>query len=103
MLESTRLIEAYPSAVGHLLALRSSVERGLREVAIVGPDAHQLHEAFWNRYRPHSALAYAPDGASNGMPLLEGRTSGHAYVCEGFVCQLPVTAAADFERLLDGR
>ena len=51
------LIERYPSAVGHLLAVAASRLAGMREVAIVGPDAHHLADAVWSGFHPDLALA----------------------------------------------
>ena len=88
------LVERYPSAVGHLLALLASLHRGPLEVAITGPEADRLAEVVWEGYRPHVALAVDRDGEGAGeVPLLShrfqpGRTL--AYVCRGFECDLPV-------------
>jgi uncharacterized protein len=87
------LLERYPSGVGHLAAVLASMHRGLREVAVAGPDAGAFVEHFWARYRPHAVLAVTVDGREP-IPLLTGRgATDHtsAYVCEGFACNLPAT------------
>jgi uncharacterized protein YyaL (SSP411 family) len=62
-----------------------------------------LAAAAW-RHRPPGAVVVAgqPDAAGVPLladrPLLDGRPA--AYVCRGFVCDLPVTAVADLERQL---
>ncbi len=101
--ESARLAESYPTAAGHLLAVLSSLVAGYDEVAIVGPDAEELHAVVWDRYRPNLVVAYAPDGTvDEAVPLLADRQPGRAYVCEGFVCRLPVTSPGALRSELDG-
>ena len=85
----------YPTAVGHLLAVAASVETGLKEVAVVGPEAESLVRVVWERFRPGVLLAMSADGdGTDEVPLLADRwRPGEtlAYVCEGFVCQAPVS------------
>ncbi len=85
----------YPTAVGHLLAVAASVETGLKEVAVVGPEAESLVRVVWERFRPGVLLASSADGnGTDEVPLLADRwRPGEtlAYVCEGFVCQAPVS------------
>jgi uncharacterized protein YyaL (SSP411 family) len=78
--------------VGHHLAVAHSARDG-RELAIVGPNWQDLAVVFWSRYRPGIALAPSATG-STMVPLLEGRLAGSAptaYVCRGFVCDLPTS------------
>ncbi|MFB3050493.1 MAG: thioredoxin domain-containing protein [Acidimicrobiia bacterium] len=85
------LMSQYPSMVGyHLSVLHSSL--GTKELAIVGPDWQDLADVFWSRYRPHVALAPAPV-ATGRVPLLASRNADgtSAYVCQGFVCELPTS------------
>ncbi len=86
------LIDQYPSMVGrHLSVLHSSMNS--RELAIVGPDWSDLAATYWARFRPHVALAASP-GDNTSVPLLEDRyKSGQtlAYLCQGFVCDLPTS------------
>jgi uncharacterized protein YyaL (SSP411 family) len=99
------LIEGAPTGVGHLLAVLSSLLLPPREVAIVGPDAHQLARVVWERFRPDVALAVDTSGEAAEVPLLQGREgtdSTRAFVCRDFVCELPVTEAESLRRQLDG-
>ena len=85
------LMRQYPSMVGyHLSVLHSSL--GTKELAIVGPDWQDLADVFWSRYRPHVALAPAPV-ATGRVPLLANKNADgtSAYVCQGFVCELPTS------------
>ncbi len=94
------LTERSPSMVGHHLSVLHSIHRGTRELAIVGLDWRRLAGVYWERFRPHIALA-GSEGSNDDIPLLadrlvEGQTM--AYVCEGFVCNLPTN---DREELAD--
>jgi uncharacterized protein YyaL (SSP411 family) len=95
------LAERFPTMVGHHLAVSYSAARA-RELAIVGPEWERLARVSWSRYRPHVALAVAP-AETEGVPLLrdrfhEGRTL--AYLCRGFVCDLPTSDPTELARLL---
>jgi len=84
--------DRFPSMVGHHLAVAHSARDG-RELAIVGPNWQDLAVVYWSRYRPGIALAPSATG-STMVPLLEGRLAGSApmaYVCRGFVCDLPTS------------
>src|SRR5947207_770136 len=85
------------------------------EVAIVGdPQAADsralIHEVVRARWRPNVVLAVAaPDDeeASETVPLLADRTSigekATAYVCQRFVCRLPVTGSEELRSSLEPR
>jgi uncharacterized protein YyaL (SSP411 family) len=99
------LVERYPSAVGHLLAVMASIEKGTRELAVVGPAAGILAAPAWSRYRPEMAIASSSDGSeSRSVPLLADRFRPDqtlAYLCEGFVCSNPVSTAEALAALLE--
>ncbi|MFL5793088.1 MAG: thioredoxin domain-containing protein [Actinomycetota bacterium] len=93
-----------PTGFGHALGAADFALSRVREVAIVGPpqaeETRTLLAKVWSTYQPNRVLAAAaPDdrAAQQEIPLLadrptlEGRPT--AYVCEHFVCQLPVTDA----------
>ncbi|HUG32418.1 MAG TPA: thioredoxin domain-containing protein [Acidimicrobiia bacterium] len=86
------LADRYPSMVGHHLAVAHS-SASTKELAIVGEGWRQLASIHWSRYRPGVVLAPSTSG-TDLVPLLEGRrTNGaaRAYVCRGFVCNLPTS------------
>jgi uncharacterized protein len=104
----------HPTSFGRLLcALDFAVGRP-REIAIVGPfesdDTRALRRAVFGRFLPNRVVAGstgAADGsgdAISGIPLLQDRPlrDGRptAYVCEGYVCQVPVTSPAELESQL---
>ncbi len=70
-----------------------------REIAIVAlaeqAEAQKLLQVVFHEYRPHQVVALAPPHQASQIPLLHGRTQhasrATAYVCQHFVCQLPVT------------
>ncbi len=85
------LMHQYPSMVGHHLAVLYSSSH-TKELAIVGPDWKDLAGVHWSKYRPHVALAPSAV-ATDGVALLANRSAKGtlAYVCQGFVCQLPTS------------
>ncbi|MFP4073300.1 MAG: thioredoxin domain-containing protein [Actinomycetota bacterium] len=86
------LADRYPSMVGHHLAVAHS-SFSTRELAIVGEEWPDLAAVYWSEYRPGVALAPSAS-ATSSVPLLEGRAPNGqtlAYVCRGFVCDLPTS------------
>jgi uncharacterized protein YyaL (SSP411 family) len=98
-----RLIDQYPSAAGYLIAVLASAP--MKEVAVVGTpnERRSLEAALWKRFRPDCVLA-SGTGEPTEVPLLEHRTAGpsgaRAFVCRGFVCDLPVDNAPALESQL---
>ena len=97
-----------PLAVAGLAAAMELAVGPMREIAIAGDPAdtrtRALLEVAQRRFDPLSVLAWGPAG---DVPLLDGRTLVDgvpaAYVCRGFVCQAPVTGAAELEGDLAAR
>jgi len=104
-LGATRVVgAAYPRAAGWGLAASSALLAGPREIAIVGDDAGLVRAARMAP-SPGAVVAVAADPATAAWaPLLEQRGlidgQAAAYVCEGFVCQRPVTTARELTELL---
>src|SRR6266508_1430938 len=91
-----------PTGFGHALGAVDFALSRVREVAIVGrpgaDDTGALLSEVWRTYQPNRVVAMAApgDGAAVAeIPLLAERTAlggrATAYVCEHFVCKLPVT------------
>ncbi len=92
-----------PMAAGHLLGVLTTLQAGTKEVAVTGPRSSDLAEVVWEQFRPGVVLAVDEDGSQSGtIPLLEGRWSDtpRAFVCEGFVCDLPVSTPDELRRRL---
>jgi uncharacterized protein len=86
------LIPRYPTMVAHHLSVLDAMSRA-KELAIVGPDWRHLAAVYYAGFHPHVALAPSATGDST-VPLLYGRASAGetlAYVCRGFVCDLPTS------------
>ena len=87
------LMEQHPGAVGYLTSVHA-VDR-LKEVAVVGEASARrlLTGVVWETFRPDLVLAQGV-GPDDAVPLLADRTAepggARAYVCEDFVCALPV-------------
>jgi len=104
----------HPTGFGHLLCAAELALSERREVAIVGAGASDetraLRRIVFGSYRPSVVVAGAEPGdeqAAETVPLLAGRVSDgeapRAYVCESFVCQMPVTDPEALARQLTAR
>jgi uncharacterized protein len=97
------IVGRHPHGFGHALQALDFYVSKVHEVALVGPgdSLSQLARVVRQAYRPHVVLA---GGVPDGVPLLQGREPvdgrAAAYVCEGFVCQAPVTTADDLAAAL---
>ena len=100
-----RLLEAAPSAAGHLLAVLATSQMGIREVALTGPRALEWAGRLAGAYRPDLVLAPSR-GPGGEVPVVAGRyredeTLG--YVCERGACRMPVGSYAELEVQVAGR
>jgi uncharacterized protein len=90
----------HPQAFGHLLQAMAFYVSPSREVALVGDDLRPLERVVRAGYRPNIVVA----GGRGDVPLLEGRSPVNgraaAYVCENFVCRMPVTEPHELAALL---
>jgi uncharacterized protein YyaL (SSP411 family) len=99
----------HPASFGRLLCALDFALGRPREIAIVGPfdseEMRALRRVVFGRFLPNRVVAGSANGAGGAtIPLLEDRPlrdgRATAYVCEGYVCQAPVTSAADLEAQL---
>jgi uncharacterized protein YyaL (SSP411 family) len=96
------LMVRYPTGAGHWLCALDFYLSKPKEIVIVGrrgaADTKALVAEVFRHHTPNKALLGLQDDGDDldGLPLAEGRTmlrdQATAYVCEGYVCQLPVTA-----------
>jgi uncharacterized protein YyaL (SSP411 family) len=105
-------MDQQPLAFGRLLCALDFCLNPGQEIAIVGDPAATDTEALlaevYRRYLPNSVLALAAPGDAATpalVPLLADRgqigSRATAYVCRGFVCNLPVTGPEALGRQLD--
>jgi uncharacterized protein YyaL (SSP411 family) len=93
------LLARHARFTGYAAAVAEALHAGPVEIAIAttNPD-DELVRAAW-RLAPPGAVIVAGEPDHPGVPLLEGRPliDGRptAYVCRGFVCDLPATTVAD--------
>ena len=92
-----------PMGMGHWLCALDFYVSTPKEIAIVGelsrPDTRALLDAVHSRYLPNKVVAGRDPSVVGqsfpSLPLLQGReTTGDsptAYVCQNYICQLPVT------------
>jgi uncharacterized protein len=104
---------AAPSGFGHALSALDLFIGPSHEVAIIGEPgaedtAAMVDAAVRVKWRPNLVLAVASPGdasAAERIPLLAGRppVDGRptAYVCQRFVCGLPVTSPSELASSLD--
>jgi uncharacterized protein len=94
----------YPTAFANWLTSMDFATGPVKQVAILGaPDdarTQELIETVSSTYRPRAVLAVSDLPLAPGSPSLlhERSLIDHhptAYVCEGFICRLPVTKAQD--------
>ena len=101
-----------PLAMGHWLCALDFYLSSPKEIAIVGartdPATQSLLDVVHGRYLPNKVVAGSDPGPAgqppHNIPLLEGRemTDGPtAYVCQNYVCLLPVTDPKALARQLD--
>jgi uncharacterized protein YyaL (SSP411 family) len=95
------LAREHPQSFGHVLQALQFRLADVREVALVGADTREFERVVRARHRPFVVLA---GGEPDGVPLLAGRAPvdgrAAAYVCEGFTCRRPATAAAELDVML---
>ena len=116
-----QLIARAPGGTGHWLAALDFYLSTPKEIAIIGPRedpaTQSLVDTVFHRYLPNKVVVGAePPLSQRGAggdfgkgvesPLLEGRDmvdgKPTAYLCQHYVCQLPVTDAESLSRQLDG-
>lgn len=85
----------YGSAYSRWGRLALTLQRGLKEVAITGPDAIQNARSLLAKYLPDLVVAASEGDAS--IPLLEGRAGEELrfFVCQEMSCDQPVFTIND--------
>ena len=99
----------YPTSFARWLSAADFALANVKQVAVVYPlnqeEARELLHAIQAEYRPNlivAASSYPPSSQAPALladrPLKEGKPT--VYVCEGFVCKMPVTSASEAQELL---
>jgi uncharacterized protein YyaL (SSP411 family) len=93
-----------PISLGAALSVITALAEPVRQVVVVGESPLARH---WYRCGGVSTVVSSEQAAAfaaRGFELYEGRASGPgtatAYVCEEFVCRLPVTTERELATLL---
>ncbi|CAI8017019.1 Uncharacterized protein YyaL [Geodia barretti] len=105
-----QLMMTFPTAAGHWLGALDFYLSRAKEIVIVGERGDSGTDALlaeaYRHYIPNRVLLGASGGETeaNGLPLLADRRKVDglptAYLCENYVCQLPVTDPMAFARQL---
>ena len=99
----------YPTSFGRWLSAADFALAPVKQIAVVyesSPDeAQELLQTIQSIYRPNTVVAASPHPPAEDAPaLLMDRPLKEnlptAYVCEGFVCNLPVNSVSDLQGLL---
>jgi uncharacterized protein len=97
-------IRQHPQGFGRALSAAEFMLSEAKEIVIVGDPGNELERELWSEYRPFK-VSVRSNGGESELSLLKDRTmidgKPTAYVCEGFVCQRPVTDPADLAELLE--
>ena len=99
----------YPTSFARWLSAADFAVGNVKQIAVMyesdPEDAQDLLHSLQSTYRPNTVVAsspYPPSGAVPSLlmdrPLKDGKAT--VYVCEGFVCKLPVNTILDLEPLL---
>jgi uncharacterized protein YyaL (SSP411 family) len=97
----------YPTSFARWLSAADFALANVKQVAVIHgkENTKDLLELVQLRYRPHQVVAASPlplpsnaPALLHNRPLKDGKTT--VYVCEGFVCQNPVTTVDELEKLL---
>ena len=100
----------YPTGFARWLSAGQFALARVKQVAIIGDvgaeATRELVSAVWAGFRPNVVIAAGEVPLREGAPaLLVGREAiggaATGYVCEGFVCRLPVHQAPDLLKQLD--
>ncbi len=96
-------IRRHPQGFGRALSAMEFYLGPTREIVILASADDELRREVIKRFLPDAVLIMS-DGDDDDLPLLSGRTridgKPTVYVCENFVCQLPVTNLEDLAQTL---
>jgi hypothetical protein len=99
----------YPTSFARWLSAADFALGNVKQVAVVYganlEDARELLQTIQSQYRPNTIVAASSYPPSNNAPALlierplkDDRPT--VYVCEGFVCKMPITSTSELQALL---
>ncbi|MCU1578991.1 MAG: thioredoxin protein [Rhodoglobus sp.] len=91
---------AQPASYGSALAVLSALAEPVRQLVVVGKALGPIARHWRGGLSSVVSTGQAEAFARAGFELYAGRSVEAAYVCENFVCYLPVTTEAELLRLL---
>ncbi len=96
-------LKRYPQGFGRMLSAIEFNVSPVKEIAIIGERENRLERAIFDEYMPASVVAIT-EHETDALPMLADRKrTGEiptAYVCENFVCKLPVTSVDELMKQL---
>jgi uncharacterized protein YyaL (SSP411 family) len=101
--------QRYPTSFGRWLSAADFALGNVKQIAVVydsnPEDARELLQTIQSTFRPNTVVAASPyPPAENAPAVLMDRplkdSKPTVYVCEGFVCKLPVNTSFDLQTLL---
>ena len=103
----TPLMARAPRAIGWGLVAATALLDGPRQIAIIGPageESDELWQRAWKSSAPGAVIARTAPNMNPSVGLLKNRpmVGDHptAYVCRGFVCELPTTDPTELTQIL---
>ena len=99
----------YPTSFGRWLSAADFAMANVKQVAVMYnselEEAREFLQTVYGAYRPNMVVAASPHPPSENAPVLlmdrplkEEKPT--IYVCEGFVCKMPVNTISDLQGLL---
>jgi uncharacterized protein YyaL (SSP411 family) len=94
---SAAQLRRHPQGFGRALSAVEFHLAQVKEIVVVGPQRNELERSVRARYYPNAVIVNSADPARDAghIPFLKDKVviegKATAYVCEGFVCQRPVT------------
>ncbi|NQW06398.1 MAG: thioredoxin domain-containing protein [SAR202 cluster bacterium] len=103
----TPLIARAPRAIGWGLVAATALIDGPIQVAIIGPAGEETDELWhraWKSTAPGAVIARTAPNVNPSVGLLKNRSmisnQPTAYVCRGFICELPTTDPTELTEIL---
>jgi hypothetical protein len=89
-----------PASYGAALSVLSALAGPVRQLVVVGDQLAGIARRWRGGLSTGVTVEQAKAFAAAGFELYAGRASEGAYLCEDFVCHLPVTSSAGLQKLL---